>query len=346
MQPTCPQSVARGEGPSPRIGFQVLIAHSFQRHWRVRQMGWVAFGLLGLVVTVGAVVSASRAGWDLPDRRVSRTRVSYREYAKQLLPTHRYFVRDYRSETPNQLPLAPWETPAPLSPTRDAIQNLMLSIPAVVIQSETFTRQWGYMLFSKWMMLRVYLGFVLPLFTLAYASAAFGSERESRSLIWLMTRPLPRWAIYLAKFLGTLPWCLAFGLGGFVALCLTGGDYGRWALAMYWPAAVAATIAFSAVFHLFGAVFSRPIVVGVVYVFFFEFLVALLPGSLKLLSLTFYARCLMYNAAAAAGYPVARLDVTEPVSSTTAWAVLGLATVGFTLLGMWWFSRSEYRDDV
>jgi len=347
MLPTHPQSVSRACDPSPVIGFAVLMAHSFQRHWRVRQMGWVAFGLLGLVVTVVAVVTASRAGWDLPDRRVSRTRITYREYAEQLLPSERYFVRDYHDDiSTNLAPQAPWERPAPLTPTRDAIQNLLLTIPYVVLQSEPFLRGWGYMLFSKWIMLRVYLGFVLPLFTLAYASAAIGAEREARSLIWLMTRPLPRWAIYLAKFLGTLPWCLAFGLGGFAALCLSGGEYGRWALAMYWPAAVAATIAFSAVFHLVGAVFSRPIVVGVVYVFFFEFLVALLPGSLKLLSLTFYARSLMYNAAAAAGYPVSRLDVAEPVSSATAWAVLGAATVGLTLVGMWLFARSEYRDDV
>lgn len=310
-------------------------------------MGWVAFGLLGLVVTVVAAVSASTAGWDLPERRVSRTRVTHRQYAEQLLPSHRYFVRDYHAEKSTlQVPQAPWETPSPLNPTRDAIQNLLLSIPHVVVNSDAFLRGWGYMRFSKWIILRVYLGFVLPLFTLAYASAAFGTERESRSLVWLMTRPMPRSVIYLAKFLGTLPWCLGFSLGGFVAICLVGGEYGRWALAMYWPAAVAVTVAFSALFHLIGAVFSRPVVVGVVYVFFFELLVALLPGSLKLLSLTFYARSLMYNAAASAGFPVDLLDVAQPVSSTTAWTVLTAATVGVTVLGMWLFARSDYRDDV
>ena len=183
------------------------------------------------------------------------------------------------------------------------------------------------------------------MFTLAYASGAIGSERESRSLIWLLTRPMPRSAIYLAKYLGTLPWCLLFSLGGFAVLGLAGGEPGRTALRLFWPAALAGTLALSALFHLFGALFRWPVVIGLVYVFFFEILVAILPGSLKLLSLTFYARCLMYNEAVAAGYPGTMLEVSGPVSSETAWAVLVSATLGLTLLGMKLFSRLEHRDD-
>ena len=89
-----------------------------------------------------------------------------------------------------------------------------------------------------------------------------------------------------------------------------------------------ATISFSALFHLIGAIFRRPVVVGLVYVFFFEALVGSLPGSLKLLSLTFYARCLMYNAAETAGYPVEMLEVSQTVTSPTAWAVLSFGGRG------------------
>ena len=195
-------------------------------------------------------------------------------------------------------------------------------------------------------MLGSYLGFVLPLFTLAYATAAIGAERESRSLVWLLTRPVPRSAVYLATLVGTLPWCLLFGVGGYAALCLAGGDVGRKALAVYWPAAVAGTVALTAVFHLFGAVFRRPVVVGLVYVFFYEALVAALPGSLKKFSVTFYTRCLMHDEAAAAGCPGAMLDVSGPVSPATAWAVLLLIAAAVTTLGMWWFARAEQRDDV
>ncbi len=320
-------------------GFLVLIVQSFQRHWRVRQMGWVSLSLLSLVVAWVLLVSASPAGWNLPGQRVSRTRVTNLQYAERLLPQNRYDLE----KAP---PLAAHELPTPVTPTRDALQSLLLSIPYVILQSERFLADWGFMNFSRWVILGAFLGFVLPLFTLSYATAAFGTDRESRSLVWLMTRPIPRSGIYVAKFLGTLPWCTAFSLGGFVALGMAGGELGRRAIALYWPAAVGATLAFAALFHLIGAIFRRPVVVGLVYVFFFEALVAALPGSLKLLSLTFYARSLMYNAAVTAGYPADMLDVPQAVTSTTAWSVLAVAIFGFTTVGMWLFARSEYRDDV
>jgi ABC-type transport system involved in multi-copper enzyme maturation permease subunit len=317
----------------------VLVVQSFQRHWRVRQMGWVSLGLLSLVVGWVVLVTASPAGWELQDRRVRRGLPTYRLYAERLLPHNRYDLKAFP-------PLPPHEAPSPFNPVKNGIQSLILSVPHAVFQSEKFVKDWGFMNFSRWVVLGAFLAFVLPMFTLAYATAAFGNDRESRSLVWLMTRPIPRSGIYLAKFLGALPWCLLFGLGGFAALCLAGGDYGRKALAMYWPAAAVATVAFSALFHLIGAVFRRPVVVGLVYVFFFEALVGSLPGSLKLLSLTFYARSLMYNAAEAAGYPAEMLEVSQAVSSTTAWAVLAGATAVLTCLGMWLFARSDYRDDV
>lgn len=335
---------------SPLTACLVLVAQSFQRHWRVRQMGWVAVGLLTVCVLVVGVVTARPGGWGLPERGVRRG-LTYREYAEQLLPSHRYFEQRYdepphaSGQPPPRRPTAA-EIPHPLEPLRDSLQSLVLSIPAAILRSEKFLADWAMMNFSRWVVLVTYLQFVLPMFTLAYASGAIGGEREGRTLIWLLTRPVPRSAIYLAKLIGTLPWCLAFSGGGFVALCLAGGEQGRAALRLYWPAALIGTVAFAALFHLIGAVFRRPVVVGLVYVFFFEALVGTLPGSLKLLSLTFYTRSLMYNEAAAAGYPAAMLDVAGAVSDATAWAVLLVATVGLTGIGMWLFARGEHRDDV
>jgi ABC-type transport system involved in multi-copper enzyme maturation permease subunit len=338
--------------PSVSRAFGVLVVQSLQRHWRVRQMGWVSLGLLGLVVGWVFVWTHNPfgwkySGWDLPDSPVRRGYPTYRAQAEMELLPGRYDPRRYDQKTPPQF--SKFEAPSPFDPTRNSIQTLILSIPHAILRSERFVKDWGYMNFSRWVVLTTFLGFVLPLFTLSYASAAFGTERESRSLIWLMTRPIPRSGIYLAKLLGTLPWCLLFGVGGFAAMCWAGGEYGRMALVMYWPIAIAGTVALTAFFHLIGAVFRRPVVVGLIYVFFFEALVALLPGSIKLLSLTFYARSLMYNAASAGGYPVDLLDqpnAITAVSSTTAWTVLVLAPLLLTMLGMWLFARSDYRDDV
>ena len=344
-----PRSGFRAPG-SALQAFAALVVFAFRRQWRVRGVAWVGVGLLGLTAGVVALVSASPAGWGIENRRVRRTAMTHAEYAEQLRPAARYnALTDPIEEEVDffvvRRPRA-FEWPTPFDPTRDALRSLVLSAPSVILSSPRFKTDWAFVNFARWVVIGVYLGFVLPLFTLAYASGALGTEREARSLVWLLTRPMPRWAVYLATFLGSLPWCLLFAVGGFAAVCLAGDGPGREALRVFWPAAVAGAVAFAAVFHLFGALFRRPVVVGLVYVFFFEFLVVALPGSLKLLSVAFYARSLMYNEARAAGFPADQLGLTQPVSAGTAWAVLATVTVGVTALGMWLFSRAEYRDDV
>jgi ABC-type transport system involved in multi-copper enzyme maturation permease subunit len=314
-------------------------------------MGWVSLGLLGLTVVWVAAVTLSPAGWALENRRVRRLPITYNQYAEELLPGNRYAALEQPSVSnlmaypPPRVP-HPVETPTPLDPQADGLRSLLLSVPYAVLSSEQFRRDWAFTNFARTVPLGAFVGFVLPLFTLAFASGAIGTERETRSLIWLMTRPLPRPAVYLATFLGALPWCVAFSVGGFAALCLAGGETGREAFAAFWPAAVGGTVAFAALFHLVGAVFRRPVVVGLVYVFFFEALVAALPGSLKLLSLSFYARSLIYNEAVAAGYPGPMLEMPGAVSAEAAWAVLGVATTGLLALGAWRFAVAEYRDDI
>ena len=61
----------------------------------------------------------------------------------------------------------------------------------------------------------VYFNLLVPLICLCFGTQALGGEWEERSLVWTLTRPLPRPLIYLGKFVAALPWTLAFTLGGF-----------------------------------------------------------------------------------------------------------------------------------
>jgi len=312
--------------PSPLAAFAALVAFSFRRLWRVRQMGWVAVGLLAVLTATVAIITHGPAGWGLPDRYSFRFQTKYRDIPQQLDQVQGL----------------------PLPPDGVALQVGVVGAFRAVLADDKFLADWAFLNFSRWVVFTMYLSFLLPLFTLAYASGAVGTEREGRTLIWLFTRPLPRWAVYLAKFLGVLPWCLLASVGGFAVLCLAGGELGVRAFATYWPAAVAGTVGFAALFHLIGAIFRRPAVVGLVYVFFFETLVANLPGSLKQLSLNYYARSLLYNEATATLGTVTpdSLDVYAPADPTTAWVTLLAAALGLTLLGMYLFGRQEPKDET
>jgi ABC-type transport system involved in multi-copper enzyme maturation permease subunit len=201
-----------------------------------------------------------------------------------------------------------------------------------------------FFVFSNGLVFALYTSLLLPILSLSFATEALGGEREGRTLVWLLTKPVSRSAIYLAKFVGLLPWSLGMNLGGFAVLCLLGGPPGRLALERYWPAVLLGTLAFCALFHLFSALFRRAAVVGLVYAFFLETILGNMPGMLKRVSLSFYTRCLMFDLAGDYGVAPEKPEIYLPVSGTTA----ALALVGVTTVllgaGMLWFSRAEYQD--
>lgn len=295
--------------PSPARAFAFLVVFAVRRQARVRQMVGIAVGLLLICLLLVGAFTAS-GGWDRYDWRVERAKPYRTEHFGGALARAAVDQSEYMDRLRQETrPLA---------------------------------------VFSRWVVFLLFLGFLLPLFSLSFATGALGQEREGRSLVWLMTRPLPRSGVYLAKFLGMLPWCLALTVGGFGLLCLAGGEIGRKAFLLYAPGVAAGTVAFAALFHLFGALLPRPSIIALLYAFFFETLLSELPvpGTLKRLSINYYVRCLLYSAGETEGVPVESSSLFVPVSPTTAWVVLAGVTVGLTVLGMWLFAKMEHRNDA
>jgi len=320
-------------------GFFALVIFTARRQWRTRSLGLVSFALLLLMTASVAVMTHVQQAWRLetrlarvadPQREGMMMRVTYRDYAVERLPLHQMI---------------------PGGGTDFAIKTIMIGACQYLMvsnEAQSFRDDFAFISFSRLVVFGLFLSFLLPLFTLAFASGALGLERENRTLIWLSTRPLPRGGIYVAKFLGVLPWCMLVAFGGFAALCAAGGEWGRMALRVYWPSVLVGSMALTALFHFIGALFRRPAVVGLVYIFFFETLVANLPGSLKRLSLNYYVRSLLFNDAAMVAPSVkpGSVDVYDPLGSTACWIVLLSATVLITALGAWLFSRQEPKEEV
>ncbi len=322
--------------PTAGRAFRALVWFTARRHAQVRQLGWVSFGLLALVTGIVALLSSQGGVWRLEKR--TRTVGNLTDEKNPHRMTHRQFSEE-------RLPL--WEA-MPGPPTDFAIRSAVANSYRAMIHSEQFLDDYALLNFVRWVVRTLFFTFLLPLLCLAYATGAIGAERESRTLLWLLSRPLPRWAVYLAKFLGTLPWCVAVSLGGFAVVCLAGGTLGVKAFEMYWDAVLIGSVAFAALFHLIGAVFRRPSVVGLVYVFFFETLVANLPGSLKQLSLSYYLHSLFYNETAKELKTVQpqSVEVYAPAATGEAWLTLSVAAVLLTAVGMVLFGRQEPSEEA
>lgn len=198
--------------------------------------------------------------------------------------------------------------------------------------------------FSEFVVMPIYLGFLLPVLCLIYATAAFGEERDERTLVYLLIRPLARYRVYLAKGLGILPLVLVAGIGGFWLVCLCAEEPGRIAWELYRPAVIRGSFAYACLFLLFGALVPRPLVVSIAYAFFCEALVSLMPGTIKRLAISFHCKCLIFEAGKDYGVtPDSQLQFL-PISGQAASWVLTLASIALLAVGAFFFHRKEYRD--
>jgi ABC-type transport system involved in multi-copper enzyme maturation permease subunit len=192
--------------------------------------------------------------------------------------------------------------------------------------------------------MRLFVGFFLPILCLLYAAAALGEEYEERTFVYVLSRPLTLWKVYLAKGLGIAPLVVAATIGGFGLLCLSAGSAGLAAWPMFWPAVAFGAFAYTSLFLMIGALAPRPMVVGVGYAFFFEFIAGNLPGTIKRASISFHTKCMMYDAGSNMGFQPLSARQFMPVSGETAMAVLLTAGLVLLAVGAWRFHRREYRD--
>jgi hypothetical protein len=305
--------------PSPLRAWLALVWFSSMRQARLRQMVAIALVLLVFAVLLVAV-NTGLGAWSMQRwRHPYRAGATFTHWAGQ---SQALFSTLSGGAAGKAVPAAVFGT-----------------CQAVLAES-------GFMVFTRYVIFSIFLSFLLPMWSLSFATEALGGEREANTLIWLVTRPLPRPAVYLAKFVALLPWTLGLNVGGFALLCAAAGRPGWMAFRLFWPAVAWATLAFSSLFCLMGAWFRRPAVVSLVYAFFLEALFGNLPGYLKRVSVGFFTRCMMFEAAGAYGVQPQKPSVFLPVDGTTAVLVLATATAALLLLGMLVFSRSEYHEVV
>jgi ABC-2 type transport system permease protein len=124
---------------------------------------------------------------------------------------------------------------------------------------------------------------VLPLIALVFGTAALGSELDDGTGVHLLTKPIDRWVIVVAKTVvaGALTAVLVVPstvLGGFLM-----GGMGGDAIGVTFAFALASLIGsflYAAIFLVLSSITTRGLIIGLAYALIWEGLVAgLLPGS-------------------------------------------------------------------
>lgn len=138
------------------------------------------------------------------------------------------------------------------------------------------------------------VGAILPLSMMTLATAAFGNEVEDRTLNVLVLKPVSRYSIVLAKYLGSVLVALPLLVAVTVAVVLIAFDDAGLKGVLATAAAIAAgTLAYAAVFTWAGLLTRYALGFAAAYVFLWEGLVTSFLEGVRYLSVRGYVLALM-----------------------------------------------------
>lgn len=148
----------------------------------------------------------------------------------------------------------------------------------------------------------LYIRFIVPVLGVFYGTSLIADEVDDKTITYLFTRPIPRSAVLLGKYLAYLVCTTLLVLPSvmivFFLIVPTGGgsiaaafpsllkDFGMLAIGL---------AAYGAVFALVGTRMKRPLIVGLVFALGWEPAVLLFPGYLKRLTVAYYMQALVVH---------------------------------------------------
>jgi ABC-2 type transport system permease protein len=165
---------------------------------------------------------------------------------------------------------------------------LLLPLPILLVGLALICRaydvnpqQWG-----QAVVVGLGLAVVLPVISLIVGTGVLGSEVDDGTIVHILTKPLPRRDIILAKLLVAV---VVSAVTSAVPLFFAGllADSARFGFALV-VGAVAGAIAYSALFLLLSLVTRRPVLLGLAYILVWEGLLGRFVSGTRVLSIEQY----------------------------------------------------------
>jgi len=220
----------------------------------------------------------------------------------------------------------------------------LLGMPALRVNGQ---RVVGMGIFGV-MIWMLFLRFIVPILGVFYGTALMADEIEDKTITYLFTRPIPRGAVLVGKYLAYLACTLLVVLpsvmlvyfllirfteipGTFSQLLTDLGLLG-FGLAVY-----------GALFAFVGAFFKRPLIIGLVFIGGWEQTAMALPGYMKRFTVAYYIQALVPHAMPSEGLMSVLQGVfrdTPPATVAIAW--LATYVVVFLYFAARIVERKEY----
>jgi ABC-2 type transport system permease protein len=201
------------------------------------------------------------------------------------------------------------------------------------------------------MMWLLYIRFIVPVLGVFYGTALIADEVDDKTITFLFTRPIPRGAVLVGKYLAYLACTVLLILPSVVLVYFLIVPLGGGTIGAAFPSLLAdlgmvglGLAAYGALFAAVGARLKRPLVIGLVFAFGWEPWVLLFPGYLKQLTIAYYVQALVPHAMPEDSALSVLLQAFQEVPSVP---VSLVALTGITGLSLWLAARAvETREYV
>jgi len=194
---------------------------------------------------------------------------------------------------------------------------------------------------------------ILALASAIFTTAIISQEVEQKTIVYLLTRPVPRWKLLLIRYVASVTVVAALGI---VAAVLTSlgafkGLGGNDLLTGDIMAMVAGALAYGALFLFVSLLFNRALIICALFAFGWEASIPNMPGEMYRLSIFSYLQAIAQHPSNGDNKGISLLTGSAGdnlITRGSAITTLVILIVVMLSLSAWWFTKFEYvpREDA
>lgn len=218
----------------------------------------------------------------------------------------------------------------------------LISILTLISPQDGFKEWWGlFIIFG----LVMYLQLLVLIFCLVYGSSMINKDIDNRTMTYLLVRGAKRAEIYIWKYIGTtISLMIMFTISILVTygILMTHGSFSKMLdrsdiLLSMLLSTYFAILVYTSLFSMLGTYFRRPLMIGLLYAFFWEVIMVNLLYTIADFTFMLYIRSIFTSNSSVDRI----LDMENSAEPTSSIVILLLFTAIFISLGAYIISRKD-----
>jgi len=199
----------------------------------------------------------------------------------------------------------------------------------------------------------IFVYHILALASAIFTTAIISQEVEQKTIVYLLTRPVPRWKLLLLRYLASGIVVSVIGI-----LCAVFASIGSYQglgnnplLIKDCAALIVGAFAYGALFLLVSLMFNRAMIICLLFAFGWETAIPNMQGQMYYLSIYSYLEGIAQHPSAGGNKLLALLvggSGDNTLTPGTSYLVMFLFSVALIGAAAWWFTNFEYlpREDA